>query len=288
MAGVGVITIGIAPEIGLGPFTIAWHGLTIAAGVAAGGWLGARFAREEDLDPDIFLNLVAVTTLAGIVGARLFYLVENDAGALIRPGAWLGTDGFSFYGAIMLSVPAALAYLRFAGGTPRYRDAMAARFPLGMAIGRVGDLINGEHYGPESDLPWAVRNTHPNADVPSNAVAYHSGGLYEILLALLMLSILWPLRARFRRATSLLWAVVAVYAAARFFMFFLRSDSDELLIGLSGAQLTSLALVAIAAAGLLAAHRGAPTRDPLAGTDAAGPGADHSHGDMAPVRWEKG
>ena len=53
----------------------------------------------------------------------------------------------------------------------RYLDALAAGFPLGMAIGRIGDVINGEHYGPVSDLPWAIRNTHPDADVPSNELA---------------------------------------------------------------------------------------------------------------------
>ena len=45
-----------------------------------------------------------------------------------------------------------------------------------VAVGRLGDVINGEHYGPETTFLLGVRNSHPEADVPSHAVAYHSGG----------------------------------------------------------------------------------------------------------------
>jgi phosphatidylglycerol:prolipoprotein diacylglycerol transferase len=225
----------------------------IAVGVFAGGWLAVRFGREHGLDTETLVSAVTVIAFAGIVGARIFYLVEN--GDLARPGEWFGTTGFSFYGAIILGVPAVAIYLHVAKASVRYLDALAAGFPLGMAVGRVGDLINGEHYGPESDLPWAFRYTHPDADVPSSAVAYHSGGFYEIVLALVMLAVLWPLRSRFRRPTSMLWAVVGIYGAGRFLMFFAREDSDEVLIGLSSAQVTSIALMAIAAAGAWIANR---------------------------------
>jgi phosphatidylglycerol:prolipoprotein diacylglycerol transferase len=252
---VAVITIGIDPDINLGPLTLTWHGVMIAVGLIAGGWLATRYAREQQLEAEKVITLVTVIALAGVVGARMFYLMENEPEALIRPAQWLASEGFSFYGAIILGVPAAMAYLYAAKETPRYLDALAAGFPLGMAVGRVGDLINGEHYGPVSDLPWAIRYTDPGADVPSNALAYHSGGFYEILLALTMLAVLWPLRARFRQPTSLLWTVVGIYGIGRLFMFFVRSDSDEVVVGLNGAQLTSIALVVIAAGGLWTARR---------------------------------
>lgn len=242
-----IITIGIDPEISLGSLTLTWHGLMIAVGVIAGGWLALRYARERELHPDEVFNLVAIIAVTGIVGARAFYLLENDPAALVRPEDWLGTRGFSFYGAIILGVPAVGLYLRHRSLGLRYLDALAAGFPLGMAVGRIGDVINGEHYGPASELPWAFRYTHPYAEVPSNEIAYHSGGFYEVVLALAMLALIWPLRHRFRRPGTLLWAVIALYSAGRFFMFFVRSDSETEALGLSGAQWTSLALLAAAA-----------------------------------------
>jgi phosphatidylglycerol:prolipoprotein diacylglycerol transferase len=244
-----VITIGIDPSIELGPLTVTWHGLMIAVGIASGGWLAGRYARERGLDRETVLSLVLVIAFAGIIGARLLYLAQNDAGALVRPGDWLESEGFSFYGALILGTAAVAVYVWRAGLDLRYLDALAAGFPLGMAIGRVGDLINGEHYGPASDLPWAIRYTSPDAEVPSSSVAYHSGGLYEIVLALLMLAVIWPLRHRFRRPTMLLWMVIALYSAGRFGMFFVRSDSETLALGLDETQWISIGLLGIASLG---------------------------------------
>lgn len=245
-----VITINIDPMIDIGPVTIAWHGLTIALGLVIGGWLAVRVGRERDLDEAQILNLVLLIAISGMVGARIYYLIENEPSALLRPGDWLDGRGFSFYGGILFGVPAVALYLRWRGLGLGYLDALAAGFPLGMAVGRIGDVINGEHYGPVSDLPWAVRNAHPDADVPSAALAYHSGGLYEVLLSLVMFAVIWPLRSRFKRPGTLLWTVIAAYAFGRFLMFFVRDDSTELTLGLSVTQWTSLGLLAVACLGL--------------------------------------
>ncbi len=240
-----VITIAIDPEISLGPLTVTWHGLMIAVGIVAGGWLATVYARERGLERQPIVDLIVIVAVAGIVGARAFYLAEH--GDLLRPGEWFGTLGFSIYGAVILGPAAAAAYMRRRGLGMRYLDALAAGFPLGLLVGRVGDLINGEHHGPASDLPWAVRNSHPDALTPNPELAYHSGGLYEMVLGLAMLAVIWPLRHRFRRPGLLFWTVIALYAVGRFAMFFYRSDSDEVGLGLNGAQWTSLVLLALAA-----------------------------------------
>ncbi len=245
----GVITIGIDPTLHVGPVSLAWHGIMIALGLLAGGLLAAQYARKRGLDPERVLSLVTVVGLAGILGARILYLLENDAGALARPADWLGSKGFAFYGALIVGAIAAAWYVHRKRLSARYVDALAAGFPLGMAIGRIGDLISGEHFGPPSNLPWAVRYTSSNAEVPSPGVAYHSGGLYEVLLALAILALIWPLRKRLQRPTMLLWTVVGLYGIGRFFMFFYRSDSPASAFGINTAQWTSLAIVATAVVG---------------------------------------
>lgn len=96
-----------------------------------------------------------------------------------------------------------------------------------MAVGRIGDVV------------WAFRYVHPDVEVPSAALAYHSGGFYEVVPALLLLAlvllalVLW-LRRRVGPSGVLLFAVVGAYSLGRFAMFFWRSDSAPALLGLDG------------------------------------------------------
>lgn len=255
------ITIEIDPMLRLGPLTLAWHGVATAAGLAVAVAIASRWAARRGLDGDEVLNAAVIATLAGIVGARLLYLAEQDPGDLVRPAAWLGGRGFSIYGAMILGAIAAGAYLRRRRLGLRHLDALAVGFPLGMAVGRLGDLVNGEHYGPPSDLPWAIRYANPAADVPSPQIAYHAGGLYEVLLALVIAPLVWWVAQRWRSPGLALWSVVGLYGAGRFLMFFYRSDSEAVAAGLNAAQWVSLALVAVALAGAWwSERRGGGTR----------------------------
>lgn len=257
MTRTAVITVDIPPTLELGPLTLAWHGITTAAGIGLGLWLAARYARRRGLSVDQVAGAGIAMAVAGLAGARVFFLAVNDPAALLRPGDWLGGNGFAIYGGVVAGTLAAALYVRRHRLDLRYLDALAFGFPLGLALGRVGDLINGEHYGPASSAPWAVRHPHPEALVPDPSVAYHDGGLYEIALGLMLMLAVWWLRDRLRRPGDLLWTVLGLYAVGRFAMFFYRSDSETVVLGLVEAQLASLGLVAAAALGAAWRVRGA-------------------------------
>jgi len=249
MLDVAVITINIDPEIQLGPLTLAWHGLTIALGIVIGALAAARWLRERHLDVEPMYNFGALAALGGIVGARIFYLFEHDPGGLVVPGRLFSSHGFTFDGGVILAAVLIAAYVHRKRLGTRYLDACAAGLPLGVAIGRIGDVINGEHYGDRSTFLLAVRNANPAADTPNPAFAYQNGGLYEVLLALAIFAIVWPLRHRLQRPGDLAWLVLGLFAAGRFFEFFLRGDSPQLALGLSNAQWTSIVLLAVVIAG---------------------------------------
>src|SRR5919106_4029936 len=247
IAVLSTITIGIDPTIELGPVTIAWHGLMIAVGILVGGAAVAYDARRRGLDPERVYAIGMIVVAGALVGGRAFYLLEH--GELDDPGAWFGTTGFPFYGGFIAAGLGIAYYVRRERLSVSYLDAIAAGLPLGLAIGRIGDVINGEHYGPATTFFLGVRNTHPDALTPSPDVAYHSGGLYEVLLGAIVFAIAWPLRTRLQRPLALTWLVIALLAIGRFFEFFVRSDSADLALGLEIAQWTSLALLAVAGAG---------------------------------------
>jgi phosphatidylglycerol:prolipoprotein diacylglycerol transferase len=233
--------------IHIGPVTLAWHGITIALGILIGGVVAGFFARERRLATDPLYTIGMILVVGALVGGRLYYLAEH--GDLLDAGEWLGTRGFTFYGGFIAAAVGIGIYLWRARLSVEYLDAVALGLPLGIAIGRIGDVINGEHYGPATDFFLGVRNTHPDADVPSPDVAYHSGGLYEVLIGAIVFAIVWPLRHRLRRPTAVTWLVITLLAAGRFVEFFVRSDSDTVGLGLETAQWTSLALIAIAGVG---------------------------------------
>jgi phosphatidylglycerol:prolipoprotein diacylglycerol transferase len=260
-----VITIGIDPTIELGPVTIAWHGLTIAIGIVIGGLAVAHDARRRGLDPERVYAIGTILVIGALVGGRAFYLVEH--GELDDPGAWLGTTGFTFYGGFIAAALGIAYYARRQKLSISYFDAIAAGLPLGLAIGRIGDVINGEHYGPAGDFFLAVRNSHADALTPNPELAYHSGGLYEVMIGAIVFSIAWPLRKRLQpRPLALTWLVLALLAVGRFFEFFLRSDSADLALGLEIAQWTSLLILAVAVVGawLTLGRRPGPRRQPEA------------------------
>lgn len=250
MTSIATITIGLDPYIHLGPVTIAWHGLTIALGIVVGGLAAGRWARERELESDPLYVIAALLVLGAILGGRVFYLLEHDASGLWHPDRLLGSPGFTFDGGVILAGLLILVYVRRADLSTLYLDAVAAGLPLGVAIGRIGDVINGEHFGPRSDFFLAVRNSHPDALTPNPAFAYHNGGLYEVILAALIFCVIWPLRHRFRTPGTLAWTVLGLFAIGRFFEFFARSDSPGLALGLDNAQWTSLALLIASAVGL--------------------------------------
>jgi phosphatidylglycerol:prolipoprotein diacylglycerol transferase len=237
MTAPSVITLGIDPNIQLGPFTLAWHGLTIAVGILVGGLVASRVAGERDLDREPLYPIAGLIAVGGIVGGKAFYLLEH-------PGSPLSGRGFTFHGGLVLAALLIVAFVWQRRLSWRYLDVVAVGLPLGVAIGRIGDVINGEHYGPRSDFFLAVRNAHPDALTPNSALAYQNGGLYEVLLAGAIFALAWPIRRRLRMG-SLTWIVLALFAAGRFFEFFVRSDSDELALGLNNAQWTSLGLLVI-------------------------------------------
>jgi len=248
------MTISLPPEIDLGPVTVAWHGLLTAVGLILGMLLAERFAKARSLDPAPVLGMTVALAVAGLVGARLFYLAQADPARLVRPWSG-GAEGFAFYGALIAGMPAAALYLRLTGRPVlRYLDVLALAFPVGMAIGRVGDLINGEHYGPPTGLPWGVTYTNPASHAPETGVAYHSGALYEIAAVSVLAVAAIVLARRLTRPGDALWLLLGAYSAARFVVFFWVRDVDVVALGLRQAQWTSLALIAAALVGWAASR----------------------------------
>ena len=126
-------------------------------------------------------------------------------------------------------------------------DASGAAAMIGLAIGRIGDVINGEHHGTPTNLPWGVEYVNP-ATLGEPGVVVHPEVAYEMVLTLAILGalLLFHQRLKGRLPDGVLGLIyLGLYAAGRFFLSFLRTD-PAVFLGLRQAQLASLLMVAIA------------------------------------------
>jgi len=245
------INIGLDPNIvRIGGLLITWHGFFTAVGIVAGVWLAVGVASSDrvNIDPDTAYTIGMVVVACGLVGARALYVLENygDNSSIdsVVDIFRITEGGISIYGAIIGGAVGGWVYgwrkkLRSAAGA----DAAVFGMMIGLAIGRIGDLINGEHFAKTSDLPWAVTYSHPNSPAFFRQ-AMHPATTYEMLGDLVILgalALLWRLHPK---SGVIFCAAFLMYAVMRFFVSFLRIDSEEPLLGLSVPQLVSLLTVA--------------------------------------------
>ena len=226
-----------------------WYGLAYMAAFLAGLWLAGRHLRARGVAAAAFERVSFWTIVAGLVGARLYYVVQSDLGWYLRHpqhilAAWEG--GMAYFGAVIAALAVLFLFARRERiGFWLLADGAALFAAIGQPIGRIGNLFNGDILGYPSDLPWAVRYTDPNTFAPSREVAYQPANAYELLVALAILAALLALRSRVRmRPGGLILSYLWMYGVAQFLVFFLRAN-PPVLLGLKQAQWTSLALLAV-------------------------------------------
>lgn len=260
------ISIYIDPNIFfLGPFTLSWHGLFSAIGVIAGVSLGVRIAAEAGVNEDGAYNLALWSVAGGIVGARLFHVWDNWGyySTNLLQIVMINEGGIAIYGAIVGGILTGTIYARMTGiDVAKMTDGGAVGLILGQAIGRIGDVINGEHHGLPLESSLAVVYTHPNT-LGEMGLPVHLAVGYELVWDMLVFGLLMLLRGRARFGV-IFWLYVALYAVGRFWISFYRVDAIQAL-GLSQAQLVAVVGVVLGVAALgWMGLRGGYRREPIA------------------------
>lgn len=267
-----VIDIHIDPNIGsFGPFTLTWHGVFSALGILAGVTLSVWLAKRDGIPAEVGQEVALVAIPSAVLGARLFYVFEHFGHFRDQP--WeiltgLNEGGITLYGGLIGGVLGGAIY----GLIRRWPvavglDAAAPGMVLGQAIGRIGDLINGEHLATESNLPWAVRYTHPNTLGELGKAVHPTAGGYELVGDLLiLLLLLFVLRRVVKRPGWVFCSYAVLYSAMRFVLSFFRVDEQTVPIfgnDVPVPQVTAVIVIGLAVmlAGFLLRHTGPVPRE---------------------------
>jgi phosphatidylglycerol:prolipoprotein diacylglycerol transferase len=236
-----------------GPITIYSFGLMMALAFLVGGWLTSRELGRKGYDPQLGSSLVLWAAVGGLIGARLFLILEDPGEFLSHPVATLlSGSGFVWYGGLFGGMLAAYLCVRRAG-VPWLTvvDAAAPSLAVGHAIGRIGCQLAGDgDWGKVTTLPWGM--AYPNAIVGwphPPGVVVHPTPLYEAGAYFAIFLYLWTTRTRPRPEGSLLWLYFVLAGTARFLVEFVRINPPWW-FGFTQAQWISLLLVAIGSAAL--------------------------------------
>jgi phosphatidylglycerol:prolipoprotein diacylglycerol transferase len=242
------------PEISIGPLTLQTFGLMFALAFIVGGVLVYKRLEELGKPGDWAYEAVFAALAGGLIGARVYFLIDNyDSSDGIFDSLFSGS-GLTWYGGLMGGVIGVALWAKWRDYLNlRLADVAAPALLAGHAVGRIGCQLAGDgDYGKPWDGPWAMG--YPDGVVPTPpGVTVHPTPVYETLTYGLGAIILWRLRDRFR--FGILFALYLIWAGtARFFIEFLRVN-DVVAIGLTMAQLISLAMVVIGLAWILNVKR---------------------------------
>ena len=252
-------------RIDLGPLELSPHGIGIAVGVLIGARLALPAAERRGISAEQFYDVLTWALFGALLGARVAYVVNHLGDYLDDPlgivRVWEG--GFSLLGGLAGAIAVGYPRLR-SEATPlwRYLDAVVPGMALGIAVGRIGDLVIADHLGKPTD--FVLGYVCPDVDTGSPCLApvgeaVHQTALYDMVGAAAVFALLMWL-ARRPRPEAFLTLVFAVgYGAVRLVEGFFRVDVTHG-TGLNGSQWTALVVMAAATVGLLR-MRGAQGED---------------------------
>ena len=243
-----MIEIPFDPSFSLGPVRVAWHSFFSYVGLLAGAWLSFRCARYLVKDRRIYPFAIAVVA-GGLVGARAMHLLDSwpryaeaPLGALAIWNGGIGTMGAP----LGSSIAGLLAARRLRLPVGFMFDTTVIGIALGLAIGRIGDIVNGEHPTAEcAGVPWCVGYTHPATLGQPGPV--HPVVAYDLAWDLVILAgtyALWR-RIRGRQPEGRVWMLfLLLYGTGRVLSSSLRLD-PQVWAGLQGGQLAGLLYAAV-------------------------------------------
>jgi phosphatidylglycerol:prolipoprotein diacylglycerol transferase len=241
------------PNISLGPLELRTFGLMVGLGVLIGTWVGARYVEAHtDVTRDEVYRIATKMVIFGVIGARLTWDITHWSeieSPIDLIAVWNGGLQFSggFIAAVLVGYPTFRKWNRL---TRWYNlDGYAYGLTIGLAIGRIGCISVGEHFGSHSSWLLAVRydggvvregSLGPNPlEIGSE---FHNTAVYELLWLLLLFGILTLLIRRRPAPGTLVGIFCVYYGVARGLCDFLRVN-DKTVLGLTGAQWMCLGLI---------------------------------------------
>ena len=247
-----MITINIDPiAFSVGAVNVRWYGLMYVVGILVAFLTAWPYAKWKGFTEDQLEKIVIWAVPAGLVGARLYFVLQQPLGQYFADpfrilAFWEG--GMAWYGAVF-----AVVIVLFVMGWQmkisilKLLDVAAIMAVVGQFFGRIGNFINGDVIGYQTNLPWGVVYANPNSFAARHDVAYQPAAAYEAIIDILLFGLLWYLRKKVKSGV-LFFTYIIGYSVSQIIVFTWR-DNEVIFLGLKQAQLTAI-IVIIATVGI--------------------------------------
>ena len=238
----------------IGNFSLPTYGLLVSLGVLIGLWISVRNSEKSGIDPEHAWNFGILVVLAGIVGAKVLYIINDWSTYAANPREIFSLStlqaGGVFSGGLLAAFIAAAWYLR-KNRMPALAtcDAFSPGLALGHAIGRLGCFAAGCCYGKPTTHFWGVIFKNPLAAAwvgTPLGIPLEPTQLFESAVELANFFILMWLFKRKSFDGQVFGAYLFLYGVARYFLEFIRDDPGRgSVFGgiMSGTQLIAIGLV---------------------------------------------
>jgi phosphatidylglycerol:prolipoprotein diacylglycerol transferase len=207
----------------IGPFNIAWYGIFIALAVLAAVCVAITEVKRKGESIDHLLNMLLLILPLGIIGARLYHVIDEWDYYIQNPRLIIGGQGLGIFGAV---IGGAIGLLIYTGwkklNTARWLDIAAPGVIFAQAIGRWGNYFNQELFGYPTNAPWGIYIDE--AHRPPQFALYthfHPLFLYECILNVIGFGILMWLGRKYEKQLldgELFMAYVVYYGIVRFIL----------------------------------------------------------------------
>ncbi len=203
----------------IGSLDIYWYGILMALTLLSAYFIIHHFAKIHKLKAQTIDSLFYLGAVAGLLGARIGAIIPDLPHYLKHPKDIFARGGMASHGAILLIMVAGIYFVRkHKLAYWQLADLAAPILPVGHVFIRLGNFLNGELYGPPTNLPWAVK-------FPRTPVPVHPSQLYEVLASLLILPFAWKWAKSPRYPGYAFLRVLLAHSVVRFFLDFIRQHS---------------------------------------------------------------
>ena len=231
----------------IGSFQVRYYGLFYAIGFVMAYFIISYLAKRKELPltKEDVADFLMYSILGTVLGARIFYIIfYNFPYYLSKPfeiiAVWHG--GLSFHGGFIGGILAGFYFCKKKKiHFYELADIVVIPLALGLALGRIGNFMNGELYGRITNVPWAVK--FPGADG-----FRHPSQIYESFKNLIIFFTLWAIKYKKLPRGFMFWLFVAMYSALRFIVEFFREPDEQLgfIIGfLTMGQILSIVMFSV-------------------------------------------